>query len=417
MAPIDLYFLIDGNNFYVSAERIYDLSLRGRPVAVLSNGDSTIVALSSEAKRLGLKKFSFFSDALTLPRAKDCVFLSSNYELYNSVSNALHSVIAEFSPVSYQYSIDESWLKCRMHPNEAIEYANYIRREIWRRTRVAVSIGIGQTLTLSKAGSKLAKTNQTGTYYARPSSNELSELNVADVWGIGSKRAKQCTYMGITTALQLAEISPDTVQRTFNIDVRRTVLELNGVPAFSWGDQMPDRQQIVTSRTLSIRPNNLTDLQQIFSEIVDIAAGKARQQNSRAKSLSIFMSTTLNSPEYYTKRTMHTLEFASNDIRELSKVVKQLVEKTYIEASEISKVGVCLLKLQPASKEQLDLFTPSTAVNDTLMACYDAINKKYGKNSLFVASSGVDTKSNVKRDRLTPKYRTDWAQIPILLSF
>lgn len=36
-----LYALLDGNNFYVSCERIFDPRLDGRPVVVLSNNDLT----------------------------------------------------------------------------------------------------------------------------------------------------------------------------------------------------------------------------------------------------------------------------------------------------------------------------------------------------------------------------------------
>lgn len=34
-----LYALVDGNNFYVSCERVFRPSLSGRPVIVLSNND------------------------------------------------------------------------------------------------------------------------------------------------------------------------------------------------------------------------------------------------------------------------------------------------------------------------------------------------------------------------------------------
>ena len=47
--------LVDGNNFYVSCERIFDPSLEGKAVAVLSNNDGCVVARSNEAKALGVK--------------------------------------------------------------------------------------------------------------------------------------------------------------------------------------------------------------------------------------------------------------------------------------------------------------------------------------------------------------------------
>ena len=46
--------LVDGNNFYVSCERVFDTSLEGRPVAVLSNNDGCVISRSPEAKALGI---------------------------------------------------------------------------------------------------------------------------------------------------------------------------------------------------------------------------------------------------------------------------------------------------------------------------------------------------------------------------
>ena len=47
--------LVDCNNFYVSCERVFDPSLEGRPVIVLSNNDGCAVARSNEAKALGIR--------------------------------------------------------------------------------------------------------------------------------------------------------------------------------------------------------------------------------------------------------------------------------------------------------------------------------------------------------------------------
>ena len=46
--------LVDGNNFYVSCERVFDTALEGKPVAVLSNNDGCVISRSQEAKALGI---------------------------------------------------------------------------------------------------------------------------------------------------------------------------------------------------------------------------------------------------------------------------------------------------------------------------------------------------------------------------
>ena len=49
------FALVDGNNFYVSCERVFNPRLEGVPVVVLSNNDGCVVARSGEVKALGVK--------------------------------------------------------------------------------------------------------------------------------------------------------------------------------------------------------------------------------------------------------------------------------------------------------------------------------------------------------------------------
>ena len=47
--------LVDCNNFYTSCERVFNPSLNGKPVVVLSNNDGCVIARSDEAKKLGIE--------------------------------------------------------------------------------------------------------------------------------------------------------------------------------------------------------------------------------------------------------------------------------------------------------------------------------------------------------------------------
>ena len=44
-----MYALVDGNNFYVSCERVFRPSLSNRPVVVLSNNDGCAIARSTSS--------------------------------------------------------------------------------------------------------------------------------------------------------------------------------------------------------------------------------------------------------------------------------------------------------------------------------------------------------------------------------
>ena len=73
--------LVDGNNFYVSCERVFDRRLDGVPVLVLSNNDGCAIARSAEVKALGVKMGApAFQLRELIARHRIRVF-SSNYTL------------------------------------------------------------------------------------------------------------------------------------------------------------------------------------------------------------------------------------------------------------------------------------------------------------------------------------------------
>lgn len=71
--------LVDGNNFYVSCERVFNPTLEGRPVVVLSNNDGCAVARSAEVKALGVKMGTPWFQMKDLARKHGILALSSNY--------------------------------------------------------------------------------------------------------------------------------------------------------------------------------------------------------------------------------------------------------------------------------------------------------------------------------------------------
>lgn len=99
--------LIDGNNFYVSCERVFNPSLEGKPVIVLSNNDGCAVSRSQEAKDVGVAMGAPWFQLKDLAQKHGIVALSSNYALYADMSNRMMAILAQFSPDQEIYSIDE----------------------------------------------------------------------------------------------------------------------------------------------------------------------------------------------------------------------------------------------------------------------------------------------------------------------
>ncbi len=76
-----MFALIDGNNFFVSCERVFRPDLWQRPVVVLSNNDGCVVSRSREAKALGIAMASPCYRIEPLIRRGRVTAFSSNYEL------------------------------------------------------------------------------------------------------------------------------------------------------------------------------------------------------------------------------------------------------------------------------------------------------------------------------------------------
>lgn len=78
--------LVDCNNFYVSCERVFNPSLCGKPVVVLSNNDGCVISRSNEVKALGVKMGQPLFEIKELIHKYDIKVYSTNFTLYGDMS-------------------------------------------------------------------------------------------------------------------------------------------------------------------------------------------------------------------------------------------------------------------------------------------------------------------------------------------
>ena len=105
-----MYALVDCNNFYASCERVFNPSLEGKPVAILSNNDGCVISMSDEAKKLQLPFGAPIFKWNQFCRSNNITVLSSNYPLYGDMSARVMKILEQFSPDIEVYSIDEAFL-------------------------------------------------------------------------------------------------------------------------------------------------------------------------------------------------------------------------------------------------------------------------------------------------------------------
>ncbi|MCL1126816.1 Y-family DNA polymerase [Shewanella surugensis] len=421
-----MYALIDANAFYCSAEQVFRPEWRGKPIVVLSNNDGCVVAANRQAKDIGIPKFKPYFKVKALCDRHSVIALSSNYELYASLSSSMMEVIGRFGPKQHIYSIDESFLSFK-HCYPAIpnltEQAHKIRRAVWKETRLPVCVGIGATLTLAKVANHAAKkiNGYNGVCHIKSETERQSILHLLkpdDVWGIGRQIAKKLSYMGIKNAFQLATMPPSLARKSFSIEVERTVRELNGEECKQWDEARADKKQIFSTRSMGEKITDKDALKQALSKHVGIAAAKARKQGSLCGTMLIFASNSPfdENPSGF-KQTIN-FSFPTADSLQMTNAVTAATDKLFQRNVRYYKVGIGLLDLCSATNVQSDLFESVSdprlmSVSDPrLMSVYDSLNARFGNGSIFLAAEGISTKWQMRRERLTPQYTTCWNDIP-----
>lgn len=431
-----MYALVDGNNFYVSCERVFRPALNGQPVIVLSNNDGCAIARSNEAKALGIAMGEPWFKIRHLEEA-GLVALSANFVLYGDMSDRMMSLAAGLGPTQEIYSIDESFVGLDGVRGDLTRRARVIRQRILQWTGIPCGIGIAQTKTLAKLANHIAKTaeRKPGSYpedlaqvcnlAALPASDLdaiLQATAVTEVWGVGRKIGKQLQDAGVHTVLDFVRLSPRTVRSRWSVVLEKTLRELQGQPCVEMDAPGP-KQQIACTRSFGKPVRELDDLIQAVSEFATRAAEKLRQQHSVASEVLVFAHTSPFRPgPRFSGSTVVPTRRPTADTKELVSAAQQGMKQIYKPGFDLIKAGVMLLDLGPDSTVQGELCLEpeddSASPRDSarLMSAMDAINQRMGKGTVHVASTGSANSNRVwtmRQDRRTPHYTTRWDQIAV----
>ncbi len=438
--------LADCNNFYCSCERVFRPDLIGKPVVVLSNNDGCVIARSEEAKALGYKMGDPFYQVKEKLEAEGVAIFSSNYTLYGSLSNRVMSMLSHYSPHIDQYSIDESFFDVDQSMaerffqdnlkendtflnNESLlhQYGARISADVLRAVGIPISIGIAETKTLAKIGSKFAKKYKGYQGCCLIDTDErrhkaLSLFPIEDVWGIGRQFSRKLDYMGIRTAAQFADKKESWVRSHFNITTVRTWKELNGESCISI-EELPQKKSICTSR--SFAAEGISDKDVVEEAVANFAVRcveKLRHQGSVCQGITVFAWTSRfneNVPEY----TIHdslTLPIATNAQEEIVGAALTILRAKYPKpmadsrpdcpdmSFHFKKAGVILWQISPDHPRQQDLFDPiDRSKQKKLMEAIDAINRKNGYGTIRQAIQGTDCRFDLKREYMSKQFTTN----------
>ncbi|MCL4361558.1 Y-family DNA polymerase [Candidatus Dependentiae bacterium] len=421
------FILADCNNFYVSCEKIFNPSLNNKPVVVLSSNDACVIARSNEAKKLGIKMGDPAFECKEIFEKHNVIVYSANFTLYGDISKRVMQTLSSFATDIEIYSVDEAFLFLSNHnsqfekdENYHANYCRYIRIETKQRIGIPISFGIGQTKTLAKIATDLAKKDPTGVFdisIVKNIDDILSKIDVADIWGIGYRYSRMLKNKNILTARDFKYLKDDWVRKNMTIMGLRTLLELRGTPCFKLNDIIENKQSITVSRLFGRPVKNITELKQAAASYTVCAAQKLRQQKSIAGSINVFVVTTrYHDPQRYYDATFIELPIATSYTPDLIKAVHSCIKKLFRPGLIYKKTGIILTDIVDENCRQLNLYEPlpDTTTQSHLMKIIDSANNKLGKNKVTFAAAGIEQEWKMKQLKKSACFTTNWHEIKIV---
>ena len=414
--------LVDGNNFFVSCERIFDPSLEGKAVAVLSNNDGCCISRSNEFKALNIPMGTPYFQLKEKLRNKDIILLSSNYELYSDISSRVIATLSSLVPKVEQYSIDEAFIyPPKMEYDQYEDFGKMVRNTVLRHVGIPCGVGFAPTKTLAKIANHIGKKSESGVFLmpADPR-NVLENTPVEEVWGVGRNLAPKLRRMGIRSAWKLAMADIPSLQKKFSIILGRTILELRGTACIE--EELPCElsKSISCSRSFGNPVVSLTDLEESIAAYTAKAAEKLRKENQKAAGVTFYFEMY---PEYepsYLPAGRSSASFIFpvpvNETNRILTSIRPFLKKIFIPGRRYKKSGVLFFGLESCDSLQGDLFAPPEVdpAASNLYKAIDKLNSRMGKGTIFTLAEGIRKPWQMRRERLTPHYTTSWEDLLIV---
>ena len=405
--------LADCNNFYVSCERVFNPSLKNKPVVVLSNNDGCIISRSDEAKKLGIKMGEPAFKIKDLVQRHSVSLFSTNFALYGDMSSRVMTLLTEFSPQIQIYSIDEAFIDFQGMKYPCRDATSLVKK-IKKATGIPISIGIAKTKVLAKVANSIAKKEKkSGVCLFNDSqyiNRKLSLLPVSKIWGIGYRTAATLNSYKIYTAYDFISLNENWVRRNMSITGLKVQKELKGENCFSIDSYPKNKKNISSSRTFLEK----TDIYESISNYISRNASRCAQKLRAQESCAGFVGVTLQTSPYDKQqrycqfsKTMIVDSPTSNTL-DIVKVSMALLKLIYRKNINYNKSRVFVGGIVLNDQVQLNLFNRKKD-RSKLDKSIDYINSTMGSDTIQILSDGI--KQEKTKEHMSSSFTTKWDEL------
>jgi DNA polymerase-4 len=374
---------IDADAFFASVEQGFNPLLRNRPVIVggTENQRGVVHTASYEARACGVRT------GMALVRAKqicpNAVFLKGHYEHYQAISLFLQEIYTKYTPVVEFTSLDDAYLDLtgtlHLHPSPE-QIAREIQAEVWEKTGVGLSMGIGVNKAIANIASDLKKPKGIVNVPAGKEKEFLSPLSVDTLPGVGRMAKEKLTDLGIFTVGQLALFSKLLLEQIFGKNGKKIWDLANG------NDPREVKQKIIPrqiSRETSFEEDtaDMSIIKGTLQYLTERLAKKLRQNELVGQTVQV----KIRYSDFGNNNRSRSMPYPSNDSGTLFKLAETLFDEIRLRRVRVRHVGVAVTQISPLNW-QASLFNSKNR-QESLNTTIDQIREKFGFMTIIPAET------------------------------
>lgn len=381
----------------------------------LLRGSGLILAATPAAKKAyGISNVSRARD-LPFPYPEDLIIAPPRMSLYMRKNMEINNIYKEYADEQNHavYSIDESFLDVTdslrlFGAKDANELARMIQIDVYKRTGIYTTVGIGDNPLLAKFALDL-ESKKNPHMRAEWRYEDVREKlwiidNLTDVWGIGRKTAVKLYRMGIFNMYDLAHANYYKLKDKFGVLGTQLFASSWGIDRSFLGQKYsPKSKSIGNSQVLNRDYTRRNEIEIVINEMADQVATRLRRAGAKAEVVSLWIGFSMGYVDRAGNRgfSQQMKVPATNSSKQIASYLLQIFNRHY-KYQDIRHVGVNCSKLVFSNALQLDLFAdPDEQVKDLKIDyVVDTIRKKYGFKSIVHANSLLEGGRAIARSSL-----------------
>ncbi|MCK5941253.1 MAG: DNA polymerase IV [Planctomycetes bacterium] len=382
----------DMDAFYAAVEQRDRPELRGKPVIIGGAGPRQVVSTASyEARRFGVHS------AMPGRRAKQLcpegVFVVPRMEHYAQISTQIHEVFAQFTDDIEPLSLDEAFLDVtgsRALFGDGRAIAERIKREVFERTQLRVSVGVATSKYVAKVASDLDKPD--GLVVVEPGDEQsfLADLPLSRLWGVGPATRATLERAGLRSIRDVQSRSREQLVQGFGDKLGAHLFVLaNGL----------DERPVVRDRAAKSIGHEMTftddlegrdEVRDVLLQLAEMVGRRLRRAGQRATVIRV----KLRHPPFETTQRQRKVAATDDDL-ELFRVAGALLDSAWDGRRPVRLLGVTGADLVDAADAaaqpvQRSLFAeacedapPQQSEQRTrLLRAMDAIRDRHGEDAV-----------------------------------